>query len=174
MKIEINKTIEANFEVPEHIPEEWKEFVKNQMEVSEIRKKLREITQEIIGNLPKVEKPIPKIITEIDDCYTATEIGLLVDKACSVIGKMMNTTGLKEEAIKIIIDIEDGNKIVYKYYYKYETVIKFLQKLNLVFIDNIPSKEELKKLLWIKRKTEEFGFRLDKKDCELLAKYNLN
>lgn len=173
MKIEINKTIEANFEVPEHIPEEWKEFVKNQMEVSEIRKKLREITQEITNKLPAVVKPTSNITTEIDDCYTATEIGLLVDKTCSIIRKMMNTTGLKEESIKVIIDIKDGNEIVYKYYYKYETVIKFLQKLNL-FIDNIPSKEELKELVWIKKKIEEFEFDLDEDDYKLLCKYKLN
>ena len=168
MNLEINKTIETNFEVPEHIPEEWKEYVKNQMEVSDIRKKLREITQEIMNKLPAVIKPtveIPK------DCFTATEIGLLLDKACSVIGKTMNTTGLKEEAIKIIIDVKDGTDIVYKYYYKYETVIKFLQRLNYC-TDKIPTKEELIDLIWIKRKIDDWNPPTDK-EIDFLDKYNI-
>lgn len=131
-KIETNESFTVDYQITEEdrktIPDEFLEYYKYLKEL----KAIKEFKQKIISVIDKQIVPVMKPqLNKYGEGYTATQIGTLLNKHCSVIGRTVNKLGLRDSLQKIAFDItEDG--VSYKYFYTYDIFIKIAKELKLL------------------------------------------
>lgn len=177
MRVEIEaKVLEANYTITEKsvldMPEEYQVAYKNFKEVEELVRQKKEFDRIIDEKINSLTIPFPKKEEVPEYYWSATEIGLLVEKNCSVIGKLASNNGYKDKAYKSIYGI-DNKGFQIKYYYDYDTVIKIAKFYGLFTIDPIPNKEELKQIIIILFNRQYYFKPILAKDNELLSKFYL-
>ena len=131
-KIETNESFTVDYQITEEdrktIPDEFLEYYKYLKEL----KAIKEFKQKILSVIDKQIVPvIQPQLNKYGEGYTATQIGILLNKHCSVIGRTVNKLGLRDSLQKVAFDItEDG--VIYKYFYTYDIFIKIAKELKLL------------------------------------------
>lgn len=177
MRVEIEaKVLEANYTITEKsvldMPEEYQVAYKNYKEIEELIRQKKEFDRIIDDKINSLTIPFPQKEKVPEYYWSATEIGLLVEKNCSVIGKLASSNGYKDKAYKSIYGI-DNKGFQIKYYYDYDTVIKIAKFYGLFTIDPIPNKEELKQIIEILFNRQYYFKPILAKDNELLSRFYL-
>ena len=101
-KIETNESFTVDYQITEEdrktIPDEFLEYYKYLKEL----KAIKEFEQKIISVIDKQIVPVMKPqLNKYGEGYTATQIGTLLNKHCSVIGRTVNKLGLRDSLQKI-------------------------------------------------------------------------
>lgn len=177
MRLEIEaKVLEANYTITEQnvldMPEKYQVAYKNYKEIEELVRQKKEFDRIIDEKINSLAIPFPQKEKIPEYYWSATEIGLLVEKNCSVIGKLASSNGYKDKAYKSICGI-DNKGFQIKYYYDYDTVIEIAKFYGLFTIDPIPNKEELKEIIEILFDRQYHDKPILAKDNELLSRFYL-
>ena len=164
-KIEVNESFTVDYQITEEdrktIPDEFLEYYKFLKELKEIK----EFKQKILSAIDKQIVPVMKPqLNKYGEGYTATQIGALLNKHCTVIGRTMNKLGLRDSLQKTVFDItEDG--VLYKYFYTYDSFIKIAKELKL--LKEEPSEKMVSNMIHLQEQIY-FGYEPNEDDEEFI------
>ena len=164
-KIETNESLTVDYQITEEdrktIPNEFLEYYKYLKEL----KAIKEFKQKILSAIDKQIVPVMKPqLNKYGEGYTATQIGTLLNKHCTVIGRTMNKLGLRDSLQKVTFDItEDG--VLYKYFYTYDAFIKIAKELKL--LKEEPSEKMVNDMIHLQEQIY-FGYEPSENDEEFI------
>ena len=164
-KIEANESFTVDYQITEEdrktIPDEFLEYYKYLKEL----KAVKEFKQKILSAIDKQIVPVMQPqLNKYGEGYTATQIGALLNKHCSVIGRTVNKLGLRDSLQKVVFDItEDG--VIYKYFYTYDVFIKIAKELKL--LKEEPSEKMVSNMIHLQEQIY-FGYEPSEDDEEFI------
>lgn len=131
-KIEVNESFTVDYQITEEdrkkIPDEFLEYYKYLKELKAVKEFKQKINSAINKQIVPVMQPQ---LNKYGEGYTATQIGTLLNKPCTVIGKTVNKLGLRDSSQKVASDITE-DEVLYKYFYSYDIFIKIAKELKLL------------------------------------------
>lgn len=164
-KIETNESLTVDYQITEEdrktIPDEFLEYYKYLKELKAIKEFKQKINSAIDKQIVPVMKPQ---LNKYGEGYTATQIGALLNRHCSIIGRTVNKLGLRDSLQKVVFDItEDG--IIYKYFYTYDIFIKIAKELKL--LKEEPSEKMVNDMIHLQEQIY-FGYEPNENDEEFI------
>ena len=164
-KIETNESLTVDYQITEEdrktIPNEFLEYYKYLKELKAVKEFKQKISSAIDKQIVPVMQPQ---LNKYGEGYTATQIGTLLNRHRSVIGKTVNKLGLRDSLQKVASDItEDG--VSYKYFYTYDIFIKIAKELKL--LKKEPSKKMVCDMVNLQEQIN-FGYEPNENDEEFI------